>query len=219
MKRIEILKTKEKIALEKLEKIENKIKNIKNQIAKVVKIDAIKELKISEVLMFGSDNKILLEITPKSAWTNVLSIEFSNDNKIILKTSSGGWDIEENAFDETREILNHINDSKNKIFELTNKIYKLIEEKENIKYNILIDLKEEIKKLEREEIIENNGFKKLTIKDLDNNKDKTLSLYRINFQNKIDSFDIWYDKHSRRWTDGYTHFTRKELANNFYIKS
>jgi len=215
--KIKTLKEKEKIAQEKIVNIENEIENIKNQIINIIKINNTKKIEISESTFINNDG-ILINITPKSAWTDVINFKVLKDNKIIFQPSAGGWENEENAFIETREILNHIYNIKNEILELGNKIFELLEEKTEIKYKVLNKIKDELKELEREEIIQNNNFKKLEIKDLDNNKDKELTLYRINFNNKIEILNIWYDKQSRRWTDGYMHFTRKELVNTYYIK-
>jgi len=213
--KIKVLKEKEKIAQEKIANIENEIEIIKNQFS-IIKINDIKKIEISESTF--NNESILISITPKSAWTDVINFKILKNNKIILESAAGGWEIEENSFIETREILNHIYNIKNEIFNLANRIFELLKEKTEIKYKILSKIKDELKDLEKEEIIQNNNFKKLEIKDLDNNKDKELTLYKINYNNKIEKLNVWYDKYSKRWTDGYIHFTKKELVNNYYIK-
>jgi len=68
-----------------------------------------------------------------------------------------------------------------------------------------------------QELIKKNNLRPLELKDLDKNAGP-ITIYFIYFGRSVYEKHIWFDKDSRRWTDGFMHFTTKKLLSNFYIK-
>jgi len=158
MKTIEILKNEHKLLRKRELELEKEIKNI-------VMINDIEK-----VSAYNGFNKVYIEIQPKSAWTNVISLHIYKD-RFEFKTSSGGWNDNQKALFEFAKISNHliekideitklsaelinIDKRKNKVeFEIENLERKLKEEK-FLKEHKKVDFKEIEKIIKIEEVFE-----------------------------------------------------------------
>jgi len=134
MRNIEALREERRFLKEELKDLTRKIEDM-------LKDDIIEDVNIS----LGYNNSLYIEIKPKSAWSRVITLYLTNKG-FEFKTSSGGWNDEQQALYE----MNYI----------TSKLIEFIEKnnyKEMVKHLYAIDLKInklniEINKLEKEKI-------------------------------------------------------------------
>jgi hypothetical protein len=84
------------IKINKAEELEEKIKNLLN-------IDDIKDVEITEGF-----KSIFIRITPKSAWHDALEVKVNQDRTFSFRTSSGGWEDEQQALFEIASISNYL---------------------------------------------------------------------------------------------------------------
>ena len=194
------------------EKLVDKENNAKKEIEKFLKRN--KNIKDIEVYSSYSGKNINLNITPKSAWSDVINLIFKED-KIILNLSSGGWNKEENSFEEITDILNYVKENKDKIKELSNNILKI--EKELQENNSKLSrVQDALKNSEKINLIKENGLIKINIDKL--SKDKEYTIYYITLNSDIIPSELYFDSRSRRWRLDGEITDKKSIMYAYYIK-
>ena len=165
------------------ENLLNKIQNIETSIRKILDIDSIKKIEFLDGYGY-----VGIDITPKSAWTDVLHLIIYKNGDLRFDTSSGGWDNPENTLFEINDITNilvkNFETIKKYLFELFN-LYRSLNE---LLYKIS-EVEEEVKKQETLK-----DYKKVDFQNLKKALKEKGNVKVYAYFNKLEKIEIEYNK-------------------------
>ena len=172
------------------ENLLNKIQNIETSIRKILDIDSIKKIEFLDGYGY-----VGIDITPKSAWTDVLHLIIYKNGDLRFDTSSGGWDNPENTLFEINDITNilvkNFETIKKYLFELFN-LYRSLNE---LLYKIS-EVEEEVKKQETLK-----DYKKVDFQNLKKALKEKGNVKVYAYFNKLEKIEIEYDKNFGYYID------------------
>jgi hypothetical protein len=165
------------------ENLLNKIQNIETSIRKILDIDSIKKIEFLDGYGY-----VGIDITPKSAWTDVLHLIIYKNGDLKFDTSSGGWDNPENTLFEINDITNILVKNFKTIKRYLFKLFDLYRSLNELLYKIS-EVEEEVKKQETLK-----DYKKVDFAELKKALKEKGNVKVYAYFNKLEKIEIEYNK-------------------------
>ena len=165
------------------ENLLNKIQNIETSIRKILDIDSIKKIEFLDGYGY-----VGIDITPKSAWTDVLHLIIYKNGDLKFDTSSGGWDNPENTLFEINDITNILVKNFKTIKRYLFKLFDLYRSLNELLYKIS-EVEEEVKKQETLK-----DYKKVDFQSLKKALKEKGNVKVYAYFNKLEKIEIEYNK-------------------------